>query len=97
MRYNQFIRIVNSSQLSIKKVLTLFILFILVFSTPIAVYLAMQRQETRKEAGTGSECFDPPEVYRPAPYQYQLGDTHSPNNIDWVTYEAPRAHARGIF
>lgn len=37
-------------------------------------------------AGTGSECFEPPQLYRPAPYEYQLGDTYSPGSGDWVVY-----------
>jgi len=62
-------------------------LFFLLFSLGIGVYVVrMKREEIRTRAGTGSECFLPPQVYKPAPYAYHLGDTHSPGSIDWVVY-----------
>jgi len=62
-------------------------LFFLLFSLGIGVYVVkVKKEEVRTKAGTGSECFLPPEVYKPAPYPYNLGDTHSPDSIDWVVY-----------
>ena len=61
-------------------------LLLLLVSIPAGVFLVKQRQEIRKEAGTAGPCFYPPQVYQPAPYEYHLEDTHSPGNIDWVTF-----------
>jgi hypothetical protein len=60
-------------------------LFLLV-SIPLALIVVRQSQEVRKFAGTGSECFDPPRIYQPAPAEYHIGDTHSPGSNDWVVY-----------
>jgi hypothetical protein len=63
------------------------VLFFLFFSLGIGVYVVkFKKEEVRTKAGTGSECFEPPRVYKPAPYPYRLGDTHSPDSIDWVVY-----------
>ncbi|MGB9911672.1 MAG: hypothetical protein ACPLKP_03720 [Microgenomates group bacterium] len=63
------------------------IFLFLLFSLGGGVYfIKTQREEIRTKAGTGSECFYPPEIYRPAPYQYRVGDTSSPGYEDWVIY-----------
>ena len=70
----------------VKVILASIVGLILLASIPAGVYLVQQRQEIREEAGTGSECFEPPRLYKPAPYEYHLGDTHSPGSGDWVVY-----------
>jgi hypothetical protein len=63
------------------------VIFFLLFSLGIGVYLIKTKNEDlRTKAGTGSECFSPPQIYRAAPYEYHLGDRHSPESEDWVVY-----------
>lgn len=61
-------------------------LFLLLISLISAIYLVRTKKEVRIKAGTGSECFEPPLLYRPAPYKYHVGDTSSPGSEDWVVY-----------
>lgn len=69
-------------------------LFLLLVSLVAGIYLIKnKREEVRVKAGTGSECFDPPLVYRPAPYTYYVGATHSPGSEDWVVYPIKEACA----
>ena len=69
-----------------KTIITGLIIAFLLIAVPLTLVVVKQRQEIRKKAGTGSECFDPPRVYRPAPYPYQLNATSSPDDDDWVLY-----------
>lgn len=69
-------------------------LFLLLISLISGVYIIRsKKEEVRIKAGTGSECFEPPLVYQPAPYKYYVGDTHSPGSEDWVVYPIKEACA----
>lgn len=69
-----------------KTIIAGLIIAFLLIAVPLTLVVVKQRQEIRKRAGTGSECFDPPRIYRPAPYPYPLNATSSPGDDDWVLY-----------